>query len=726
VNVLTYTNDYYAKHYSRRTTLAGEYVANMELYLHKLFPELSKEELNKKITDIFRKKYKPTNIKYLESPSPGTVNSKDSTLLEFTNELNKNIMTPYGSMYKPISEQRSMFIDYIGDNQAARKKMKHEMLVAESKGDKDVARIKNLGQMNTKIKINALSGVMLSNVTFRSSINYNAITSIARYSIMLSYSVVELLSESNYYLYDEDKAINWIISLLRIYPGDNKIERCIKKYKLNIPTHDTVSTAYIEYVRSYSKLSKNISLVELINKLTPNELTFVYYGLNMCKLFRENTSFYNKFKHVLDLNNVSDYTGDVPNIAKLPDSILLNTAVVLISNDIEIKSKEVNESINIDDIAEKYHDLARRLYSVYIHLENAFKSLELLFDTFILLPIIPSCINHHRMMLRKTVLLSDTDSIMFTNANWAKWLTNDIRITDEATYMNAFITGLISKVLEHSLAYLSASMNIDQDNMKKLAIKNEFMYDIFMRTPISKHYAGYVKYREGMRLNPYKFDIKGKNFKGSDLCTTTTTFVNKFIRDIFDNYLLTYKLDPVDMIRKVIEFEQTIRTSIHNEDVTYLGQIPIKLARDYKNPMSSNYFYYELWTNVFAPKYEELNLPQKCKEVPIQPLHWRTIKQYEYIADIDRGIYERLVAFLNKFPNRKIERILIPENIGIPKEIREIANYRKVCAKNCYSLYLILKSFNIVNFPSTKNDIVLFSDIYTDILQQQREDVTHG
>lgn len=716
MTVLTHSNEYYAKYYSRRTTLAGEYLANMELYLQRLYPHLDKDELSKRIKATFRSKYKPTNIKYLHSDSPGDVQSRQGTLLEYTNELNTNIMTPYGSMYRPIKEQRSIFIDYIGDNQSARKKMKHEMLVAEAKGDKDVVRIKNLGQMNTKIKINALSGVMLSNVTFRSSINYNAITSIARHSIMLSYSLVEMLSESNYYLYDEDQAINWIINLLRVYPGDDKLDRCIVKYRLSVPTCDQVKHAYLAYVRMYSKFSMNRNVNRLINTLSNNELTFVYYAMNMCRIFRENDSFHRKFNHVLDITNIKEYHGDVPNVGKLSDSIIANTAIIMIANDIDSKSAEIGEAITLDDIADKHPELARKLYAAYLHIEDLFKALELLFDTFILLPIIPANVSMHKMMMRKTVLLSDTDSIMFTNANWAKWLTGDVKINDKATYTNALITALISKVLEHSLAYMSASMNIDAEYMKKIAIKNEFMYDIFMRTPISKHYAGYVRYREGMRLNPYKFDIKGKNFKGSDLCKTTTAFVNKFIRDIFDDYLTTYELKPYDLLMKIINFEQQIKNSIRDGDVTFLNQVPIRMEHEYKTPLSSQYFYYLLWRDVFADKYGELHLPQKCKEIPITEIGAKRLDLLQSVKIANPEIYTKFVSFLKKYPDKKISRILIPENIVIPEEVRDLANYRKVCSKNCYSLYLILKSFNIVNFPNSSKSIVLFSDIYPELL----------
>jgi hypothetical protein len=254
--------------------------------------------------------------------------------------------------------------------------------------------------------------------------------------------------------------------------------------------------------------------------------------------------------------------------------------------------------------------------------------------------------------------------------------------------------------------------------MRKMALKNEFMYDVFMRTPISKHYAGYVKYREGIRLSPYKFDIKGKNFKGSDLCKTTTKHVDGFIRSIFDNFLETYKIDPEELISNTIDFEQRIKKSIGDGDVTFLSQIPIKLAKDYKTPDASNFLYYTMWMEVFAGYYPAINPPQKCKTLPVKPLSLKYMDNLDLIKEKNQDIYNKLIVFLRKYPKRIFDRVIIPMDIPIPTELRELADYRKVCLTNCYSLYLILKSFNIVVYPSSDNSQVLFSDMYPYLLKE--------
>ena len=710
--ILTHEPSVYASNYHRDTTLVGEYRANVMLYLKKMFPTVSEDILEQRLSAILKTAYKPTNIRYLHVPEPGNVHVKDGTLLDFTNSLNQDIITPYGTTYVPESTRKSLFIDYIDENQARRKVVKREELNAEAKHDFQTAAIKHLGQLNIKININVLSGVMLSNVAFRSAINYNSITATARFSTMTAYSIVEMLLESNYYFYSEDKAISWIVNLLRVYPGDDNILECVKRYQLKVPSCEFVTKAYCKHVNRYSKFSRNTTLKQLIINLSEPELTFIYYAMNLANIIRDNDSFRGYVDSVLDVADIDLVDGDIPKIAKIQDSIVSTMVMVMMSSEISSYAKDgINPTI--DDIDASHPELARRIYSVYLYVEKRLDALNLLFETFIMLPIIPSEIDVHKNMIRKTVLLSDTDSILFTTINWIKWYTGDIKLSDKATGINVIIVALTFKVLEHIFAYTSASMNVNEKNIKTLVMKNEFMYDLFMRTPISKHYAGYARYREGMRQDPYKFDLKGKNFRGSDLCKTTTDFVKYFIKHIFDHFLDEYRIVPSDLIKRVIEFEQDIRVSIDRGEVTFLAQRSVSMAKSYKIPESSAYMYYMMWTEVFGGSYPAINLPQKCKEVPILEISAKNTKHVDHIRDINRDIYDRFIKFLNKYPKRTFDRVLIPLDIEIPTELRAITDYRKVCRINCFSLELILKSFNVINHP---HEGTLFSDTYPNLL----------
>ena len=707
--ILTYPTDYYCENHRRKTTLMDEYRTNMLIYLKKSFPDVSDEDLIKTITSIIAEQYTPSTLSYLSSASPCNLENNKDDLLSITNAMNDDILSPYGATYCSVNERKAIFSDFIEDKQSERKSIKKEMLLANLRADKDKERMCNLGQMNVKIDINALSGVMLSNVTFRSAANYNAITGTARFGIMTAYSVVELSLASNYYFYSEDRAISWVINLLRIYQGDDSFKSCIDMYHLAIPSKEKVFSAYSEQVNLYAGLCSCNHLRDLIDSLSPLEVAFVYYAVNMKRIFQENEYFRGMFDALVDIDNIPLISGEIPKVAKLKDDLIVSFVVVSLSADIG--------KFTLDDLDNDHPDLARRVYSTYVFFESKFAALEILFKQLVILPIVPSDIDIHRNIIRNTVLLSDTDSILFTNISWVKWYSKNTHITDKSTRLNMAIITLVSKFLEHIFAYMSASMNIDPVNIRLTSIKNEFMYDCFLRTPISKHYAGYAKFKEGVLQNPYRFDLKGRAFRGSDLCKETTTYVKWFIKYIFDTFLKTNEIIPEDLISKTIVFEQRIRHSIIAGEVTFLKQQPINLKEEYAKPESSNWLYYDLWQNIFAEKYGDLNLPQKTKELPIEMVSLRKTSTLDKIKEINPDLHERFISFLSKYPKKEFKRIFIPMDVEVPEELRAIANYRKVCTANCRSLELVLKSLNIVNYPS-KGRIVLFSDIYPQILQE--------
>jgi len=87
------------------------------------------------------------------------------------------------------------------------------------------------------------------------------------------------------------------------------------------------------------------------------------------------------------------------------------------------------------------------------------------------------------------------------------------------------------------------------------------------------------------------------------------------------------------------------------------------------------------------------------------------------MRDVDPEIHKRFIEFLKKWPKKSFARVMIPMDMPIPEELISITDYKKVIKANCYSLELVLKSFNVVNFP-TKHGVNLFSDTYTEILAE--------
>ena len=686
MTILTYSNEYYHKNYSRRSTLVDEYKSNMMSYLTKRYPTIPDDVLDKLLSKEMKDKYIPTNAKYLSSPSRGNIDFKDGELLYISNALNEDILTPSSSTYVQTSVRKSLFTPIICEGQANRSIEKGEMLLAEARGDEQQAKLKYLRQLNIKTEINILSGVMLSNVAFRSAINYNSITSTVRFSTTLAYSTAEMMLEGNLYLDSESSAITWLVNLARIQPDDKVLRDCICKYELRIPSADEVSDHFCKLVNTYSKFSKTESLRAYISELSDIERAYVYYACNMKHIFQKNPQFDQYLTDVADISNVPPHVDkDITSIYHLKDPVVFPMTLAIMADEMMLDGK----SISLDVIDERFPELRDRIMSVYHHVETQLSRISDLLFTLVLLPIAPSEIMRHINMIRKTTLLSDTDSIMFTTIHWVEWFTGQAKVSNKAANVSATIVGILCKIIEHTFAYSSASMNMAEDDIKELCMENEYNYDIFLRTDVMKHYAGFIKFREGLLQVPYKFDLKGGQLKGSSLCKTTTAYITTFIKDIFNDYLATYKVSGINLLSETIRFEQRIKQSIHNGDCTFLAQQSINLPKRYKNPDSSVVIYYYMWDEVFTSEYPEIHLPQKCLALPIPPVSYTKLGALDQMKESNPDMYDRFVKFLAKYPKRSFDRVMLPMDIDIPKELRPIVDYRRIVKTNCSSIYMI-------------------------------------
>ena len=696
-------NKYFSDNFRKKSTLVDDYKRNMTEYLRITNPNSNVADIERFVTNEVESNFTDRTVKYIYQESEANIESKSGSLYKLIRSHKDDIITPYGSTFVPKTEDVTFFDGYIKEQQEARKIVKQKEIVAQASGDKSGESNARTGQMNIKIDINAITGIMKNNVFFSSEISYNSITSVARFSIMTAYSCTEAILSGNLHIDTENKAINWIIRLLDVYPGDDKIQLSVDKYKLYIPTVKDLESYIIGNLDIYSKFGRKKRVRALISNLSEYRRIFVYYAYNLMNIFGKNDQFKNFFNSILAPTGIEDIPVSEGSITNLPDSTLRVCTIVLLSDEIDIP---------IDRIDEERPDLAKKIKQYYSYLEVNFDRISNVIDTFILLPVVPSNIAKHTNMIRKTTVLSDTDSVIFSNVHWAKWFTGTTKLSSKSYDINAIMVFILSKILNYVFQYTSVCLNIATDELDHIDIKNEYMYPVFVRTAIGKHYAGYVMFREGSKLSPYKFDLKGRNFIGSDFCETTNTNVKSFIRYVLDTVLEHNELSVTDLLLRVIRIEQEIIASIRNGDTTYYGTMTIKPKAEYKTV--SNYIYYELWEEVFAEKKGAIVLPHKFMKVNIAPLQPNNVKSLDCIKDTYPTEYDKLVKFMKTSSRKKLSAIYVPVGYEIPKALVEIADIRKITRSNCSGIYLFMRSLNIIN-SSTKNSDVLFSDEYTEL-----------
>ena len=687
--------------------IISEYVANMTLAIQTMYPHLKQEAIDARIKDIVKERIVRPVSTHIDHSSYGNAELVEKDLLSYTiNEASNKVQTPSGTIYRTKEEQPSFIATMIEDEQGERSRVKSEMLDHEALGEVRMASIKNFIQSKIKIGVNAISGAMKSagNCLYDPA-GYNAITSICRHGAMVGYSSMEIMLTNNFYLPDEESIINWITVLLRNCPNEDVINKTVKEYNLHNPTWQEVRDNFYKSMLLYKF---NIDEPEMIDTFISNipqyQLTFVYYAVNLNRIFFTNSNTFRGYiKHLFDISNVTiDPSIDPNELHRLDEDLVIMVVSVY---------KDLLQGHILSDITKKAPDAARKIVAVCKHLQLKLYELQLLFDTFFVIDVEIPRINKQKELIRRAVSVSDTDSVIYTTMEWIEWFIGKIAFTDEAFQAHFFVTYFATKVFKHIYATMTVNMGATGKELRLIELKNELFCPVLLSSPIRKHYAFITLIKEGRWLPKPKLTTKGKNFRGSDLPKDAAKFTKNFVEDMLHSYMEHGELSGHELIYKVLQFEKDMMESIASGSTQYLGNTPINPAESYKNPESSTFFYYKLWNEVFEDKYDPIYPPQKVLKCVIKE---RLIKSDEYLnwlKNKNPSLHDRLKLFLTKFSTKKITRVLIPPHIAIPEEIIPILDIRAIVSQNMFGLSLILKSIGIS--VAFNNKIMLFSDIYS-------------
>jgi hypothetical protein len=320
-------------------------------------------------------------------------------------------------------------------------------------------------------------------------------------------------------------------------------------------------------------------------------------------------------------------------------------------------------------------------------------------------------------MARESVPLSDTDSNIFSNQEMVRWKRGKLDFGKDAYEMNAITTFLLSQSLEHVFARMSSGFGIAQKDVFRISMKNEFLYPILLVTSLGKHYLAIATMQEGNILpNPRK-DIKGVGFRSSAYPKIIREGFDKFTVDFFAEIEKGEPISVAYVLDHVVGIERDIAQSIGNREPTYLQTVSIKNKQDYAEPMSSSYFYYEMWTSVFSQDFGDMVIPNKCFKIPIkrEGKIFRDPVYMEYLKQTYPKIYENLAAFLDLYPKRDIGYILIPPSKGqFHPFFVEIMDIRAHIGQVTTAYYHMLNALGIGSLD--KRGDALISDFYNPAL----------
>ncbi len=634
-------------------------------------------------------------------PSSGSMVVKKTGLFDLIDKHRDDIISPSGSIYMAEAKKRSVISKMVEEQMAERKRCKKNMYIAKDAGDDVTFNLWYLRQAVIKIMMNSLPGGFASayNVFYDKG-GYNTITSFGRTVISTAYTIAEQLFCGVFALFDDESTVTHLTNILMDKPSDEQIFSIIRKFRLMIPTKEMLLAFFYDTVSQYQKRGYKLSLTEdLVNNMSEAEVCYAYY--------------YGNLKHILMMNErvARNWIASCLSFDDIVSDPTVDKAAVIDEEIIAFVNPLIHERLDDRDPYELLEDSdAKSLWfaTVLQEINKRLNKWMPVFETFVFRNCgIPNR-NKTKYCIRRSVIISDTDSVIYTAKPWTEWYTGKLAVTHEAYGVALFMTYWLSKAHAHALYNFSRNMGADDKRLKLLKMKNEFLYPSLILFDIKKMYAGIVSIQEGLVLKDPEIDIKGVQLRSSNTAKETTDFVNNFIENDVLKASMVGKLDPRKLVARIMELENKIRRSLDNGEMEYLRVDSLDYESAYKNPMSTSQFVsWKYWTEVFRDKYGEIHPPGKY---PVVPLISMTSEEQKYYAERFPEIYGRMVEFEKKYKKSPNFLMINPLAQKIPEEIQPLVDIRSILYHNLKPVFLIMTQLGLgVGFEKNK---LLYSDIY--------------
>jgi len=686
------------KDYSTGLNPVSEYVSQAASALSKNNGKSIKE--NKVRVKKLIKLCKPVNpiVKYHNQDDDGNKTIEEVPLTDYIKDTidDGQIFAPSMTTYIHPSKKRSLHAEFLEENISARKKDKHNAFKYKQLGDEDKYQYYNTLQKVRKIFNNSLSGAYASKSTtlYNPSAHYT-LTSTTRSVTSIGNAITESMLSGNKHFKDSATVFNYISSVISKIDLDN-VSKVIEKYGLKIPT---VESVYESIMKSASRYWENKvvekKIFSYLSNLTDVELASVmyvndFYNLRVCnnELIRDMISKLSERVTTGSTDNLKDIDTASEGVVNLVHHVC--------SEDIKGKTINYKELVGTE--------VLMVLGSTTKHIMDTLRYYEDLIKAFFVTDILPPTIAYIKDMLRDNIVLSDTDSTCGSYDEWVKWYFGSIQYGPKPTAVSAAVMTINTQVMDHYLKVFTANLNIDKKDVELIKMKNEFYWDVFVPTNVSKHYFGNIMIQEGNVYEKPDLELKGVHLIASNTSKRVRDVGYKMIDDINLDITSGRGIDLYKYVKIAADTEREIIKSINSgsTDIFKVDQIKeesaYKLGRD-KSP----YLHYLLWNEVFADKYGSSGEPTYMV-INISTKLSSKRKMNEYLDSIeDADIREKLTKFLQVRGKESLGTFRIPlliasEN-GLPKEIHDAIDYYRVITTSMNIIYLVLEAFSFFRKP---------------------------
>lgn len=579
-------------------------------------------------------------------------------------------------------------------------------------------------QTSRKVSVNSISGATLSphNAYYNKSA-HTTMTSMCRITTAYASANNERLLGGNRHFDSIAKAMENIVNVINLIDLNN-VQAAIDEYNLHIVTVEEMMVAILRSTRMYLNSQEGErEIYRLVKSLTPLERTAWTYCGDLYHFTKYNDNWTRQLIH--DAIN-PDYTvevygiGDAQNIIKnMPSSVFELAAVIgqdLFSDPNLLNEKGEVTTYDLGGLKDQRPERYIMFAQIVINVCAAFQKRKTFIDAFLKNECAPAYVGYLPTMMRRVVLGSDTDSSMATGQHWTKWYTGTTKFDELASKVLAVMVYLTSETLVHYLAQFSANVNVAKRHLYRTAMKNEFMYEVYIRSTASKHYYSYVKVCEGVVYLKPEFDVKGVQLIAGKLPKKMRDRLEAMQRDILETIGRGELLPLRKYVQQVADYEKEILEGLIIGDCSNLKLVKIKTEEEYSNPKSQEWFYHDLYESVFAPKYGAAPpLPYMGVSLTISVNNQTQFKDWLSKVE-DPRIRDGIVNHWRKWEKAmdKLARIILPvDNVkatGIPVEILTATSEREITLRTMQPFYLTLESIGFYLYRDANQRITLASD----------------
>lgn len=701
--------------YKRDTKTLQDYIKQAAHYLSKV-KFISTEEA----TQFVKTNMRPGGLFEFKDPEVKFMHREDfqdrvlsiTTMSRFLADVaaNDESLSPTFTSYCSPNRMESLLALNTMNNIKGRDISKAQMFEAKDDGNMVRYVFKNLEQNNKKTTNNSLSGSSLSaSTSLFNPTSHSSLTTNCRNTTAFGNANNEKFIEGNRHYMDVDTILNNLVSI-SVISDMEAVEYAVRKFGLAIPTADEVLDC-VNYSRHLYFESNRLMppVYKYIAAMSPMErVAFVYTG-DYYHLYKHNREF------ATSLLNDLIYLPTEP-LSEEETKIVMSTISDDTLNLARQHCHRFSKGRKVKDLKNEEPENYRILAATAKHINNRLVEIQPFIDAFWLSGNMPASGGNFPNSIRRSVLGGDTDSTLFTVQEWISRIYGKITFGDSQGATADTMIYLAAQTSSHLHAMMSANYGVHPDRMFDTQMKNEYAFRLFIPTLMAKHYWAAKTAQEGNVFKDLELELKGANMISSSTPGDIVKNVKRFLSDQMRAIMNNQDIYLDDLLDEISYKEKSIYNDVKTGKTDYFKMAHLKRAEAYKvkDENRTPYWNHLFWNRTFGkhygimeePPYSMTKVSLEINNVTEFKTWLESINNPQLVKDIE----EELALIGRKF----ITTAYVPNKIvqlsGIPDEILNASNARKMVRECCGSYYHILETMG-VSMANKKNTRMVY-DIY--------------